>query len=90
MKAYLKRRPKKTIPRSKGHHRDWLNACKGGTPASANFDYTGPLTEFVLLGNVAQHIPDKKLTYDGKNMKVTNDTNANRYLNSPFREGWSL
>ena len=46
-------RPAKSLPRSKGHHRDWLNACKGGPPASANFEYGARLTEIVLLGNVA-------------------------------------
>ena len=47
MRAY--NRPPQTIPRVRGHHRDWIDACKGGAPASSNFDYGGPLTEMVLL-----------------------------------------
>ena len=45
--------PGQNAARSNGHHRDWLEACKGGKPASSNFEYGAKLTEFVLLGNVA-------------------------------------
>jgi len=46
--------PKKTIPRiEEGHVPSWIAACKGGKPASSNFDYSGPLTETVLMGNLA-------------------------------------
>jgi predicted dehydrogenase len=48
--------PPKTLPRSQGHHRDWVNACKGGAPAMANFDYAALLTEVVVLGNVALRV----------------------------------
>ena len=37
-------RPPQTLPRSKGHHRDWLDAIKGGPPSSANFEYAARLT----------------------------------------------
>ena len=47
------KRPEKTLPRVEGHHADWLQACKGGKPASSNFEYGARLCEFVLLGNVA-------------------------------------
>jgi len=87
MKEY--QRPHKTLLRSKGHHRDWLDACKGGKPATASFDYTGPLAEMVLLGNVAQRI-GKKIIWDGKNLKVTNIPEANKYVRSPYRTGWDL
>ena len=46
-------RPDKVLPRVQGHHADWLQACKGGTPASSNFEYGARLCEFVLLGVVA-------------------------------------
>ena len=46
-------RPAKTLPRVEGHHADWLQACKGGKPASSNFDYGSRLCEFIMLGNVA-------------------------------------
>ena len=45
-------RPPKTLPRSIGHHREWLEACKQGTPTRSSFDFAGPLTEAVLLGTV--------------------------------------
>ena len=51
MKEYGK--PPQKIDRSPGHHKEWIDACKGGKPARANFDWAGPLTEVVLLGNVA-------------------------------------
>ena len=47
------KRPEKTLPRVEGHHADWLQACKGGQPASGNFEYGARLCEFVMLGNVA-------------------------------------
>ena len=46
-------RPARTIPESIGHHREWLQACKTGGPTTCSFDYSGPLTESALLGNVA-------------------------------------
>ena len=89
-------KPPKVLPRSPGHHREWINACKGGEPAGSNFDVAGPLTEVVLLGNVAvrmgQQLYEKglKLYYDGPNMKVTNLPEANKYIRSEYRESWNL
>ncbi|MHC1764762.1 MAG: Gfo/Idh/MocA family protein [Verrucomicrobiia bacterium] len=82
-------RPEKTIPRSKGHHRDWLDACKGGKPASSNFEYGAKLTELVLLGNVALRV-GKKLHWDAANMKATNAPEADRYLKEEYRKGWEI
>lgn len=89
-------RPTRVLPRSPGHHKEWINACKGGQPAGSNFDVSGPLTEVVLLGNVAlrmgQQLYEKglKLYYDGPNMKVTNLPEANKYIHNEYREGWTL
>ncbi len=92
MKEY--KRPEKTLSRIKdgveGHERDWVRACKDGKPASSNFDYSGPLTESVVMGNLAMLNPGKKLDWDGKNMKVTNDDEANKYVRPNFREGWAI
>ncbi len=88
MKAY--ERPPKTIPRSKGHHKDWILACKGGKPASSNFDYGGPLTEMVLLGVLAISNQNRKLIYDVKNGRITNDAKADKYISPPFRDNWTL
>jgi len=88
------KRPPKTIPRVKGgqggHEQNWIDACKGGKPACSNFDYSGPFTEAVVMGNLAMRRLGKKLLWDGKNMKVTNDDEANRYVDEPRRKGWSL
>jgi len=88
MKAY--KLPAKTLPRSQGHHQDWILACKGGKPASSNFNYGGPLTEMVLLGVLAVRNQNRKLIWDVKNMRITNDQEANKYVNPPYRQGWTL
>lgn len=82
-------RPPKTLPRSNGHHRDWLDACKGGKPASSNFEYGARLTEVVLLGNVALRT-GKKLAWDAANMKATNAPEADQYLRESYRSGWEI
>ncbi len=87
MQAYT--RPPKILTRVSGHHRDWLNACKGQGKASNHFDYSGPLTEFVLMGNVALRAK-KPLDFDWKDMRVTNLPEANQYLNPGYREGRTL
>ena len=83
-------RPPKSIPRSPGHHAEWLNACKGAEPAKSNFDYAGPLTELVLLGNIALRFRHQKLCWDSENMKITNVPEANNYIHRQFRSGWTL
>ncbi len=87
MKAY--NRPPATLPRSRGHHRDWLDACKGGKPASSNFDYSGPMTEVILLGNVALRTRTK-LQWDGANMKASNCPEADKYIRPEYHNGWVL
>jgi len=94
MKEY--KRPAPSIPRSVGHHKEWVEACKGGKPAGSNFDYAGPMTEVILLGNVAVRMSLKTLEkglhleYDGPNMKITNLPEANEFMHRRYREGWSL
>jgi predicted dehydrogenase len=73
-----------------GHERDWVQACKGGKPASSNFEYSGPLSEMVLMGNLAVRYPNKRLLWDGLNMTVTNDEVANAYVKREYRDGWHL
>jgi len=87
MEAYTQ--PSPSIPRSDGHHAEWIEACKGGAPAVSNFDFAGPLTEMILLGCVALKM-DRKLEWDGENMVVTNEPEANRYVTREYREGWEL
>ena len=86
----------KTLPRSIGHYKEWIVACKGGQPAGANFDWAGPLAETVLLGNVAlrvslrQELTRKKLLWDPKAFRFTNSDDATKHLKRDYREGWSL
>ena len=91
MQAY--ERPPKIIERIPdgvgGHEKDWIRACKGGKPACSNFDYSGPLSETVLMGNLAIRSPGK-LEWDGQNIKVTNVPEANEYVHTQYRYGWSL
>ena len=88
------RPPRKTLARvpkgEAGHEQDWIRACKGGKPASSNFDYSGPLAEMVLMGNLAVRFPNRLLLWDGEKMQVTNDKNANAYVRREYREGWKL
>jgi predicted dehydrogenase len=73
-----------------GHEKDWVRACKGGKPASSIFDYSGPLSESVLMGNLAVRYPDRRLLWDGEKMHVTNDPKADAYVRRQYRQGWSL
>ncbi len=81
--------PDPTIPRVASHYADWLDACKNGTQASANFEYAGLLTEANHLGNVAYRV-GKKLQWDPVNMKATNAPEADRLIRCPYRDGWTL
>jgi hypothetical protein len=82
--------PEKTLPRVTGsHEQDWVRACKSGQPAGADFAYSGPLTETCLLGNVAKRL-DARIEWDAANLKVTNLPEANRYVRTEYRKGWSL
>jgi hypothetical protein len=82
--------PKPTIDRVDDHHRDWIQACKGGKPSSSNFDYGGPLTEMVLLGVIAMQIPDTKLLWDAEKMAFSNNDQASELVTPRFRDGWTL
>jgi len=87
MRAY--QRPTKIIPRVPGHHRDWLNGCLGKGQPSTHFDYSGPLTEFTLMGNVAIRA-NQKLDFDWKNMNITNVPEANQFLKPHYRDGRTI
>ena len=84
------KRPAKTLPRSIGHHQEWIAACKTGSATRSNFDFAGPLTEAVLLGSVCIHNGGQKLTWDSANLKITNDPDADKLLHYEYRKGWSL
>jgi hypothetical protein len=78
-------------PVREAHHwTQWAEACRGqGTP-SANFDYSGPLTEAVLLGSVAVRFPQATLEWNATDLRFTNVKEANQYLRRPYRDGWRV
>lgn len=70
------------------HWTEWAEACLGhGTP-SANFDYSGPLTETVLLGCIAVRFPKTTLEWNSAEMRITNVEEANRFVRRRYRAGW--
>ena len=79
--------PKPTIPDSIGHHREWIAACKTGSPTTCNFDYSGALAEAVVLGNVAYRC-GKKLLWDAASLKATGCPEADPYIRPEYRQGW--
>ncbi len=81
--------PAKSIPDSIGHHVEWIKACKEGSPTTCNFDYSGALTEAVLLGNVAYRV-GKPLEWDAQNLKATNCPAADQYISKAYRAGWEV
>jgi predicted dehydrogenase len=87
MQAY--KLPPKTLKRVGGIYRDFINSCKTGTPASSNFDYSGPMTEVILMGLIAMRT-EEKLYWDGPNMKVLNHELANSYIKPEYHNGWVL
>jgi predicted dehydrogenase len=102
--------PKPTLKRvPEGHHVQWVNACIAGYgkgETSSPFEYAGPFTESILMGNLAirswmmlnpkltgwgdKYLGRKKLIWDAKNMKVTNFDEANQFVKREYRDGWSL
>jgi hypothetical protein len=79
--------PPQTIPNSPGHYVEWIEACKGGKPSLANFDYAGRTTEANHLGNVAYRV-GKKLHWDAKRMKATNAPEADKFIRREYRKEW--
>jgi hypothetical protein len=87
-KDVQKDQPEK-VDRSRGHTEDWLLACRGGQAPWASFDYSGPLTEFNMLGNVATQFQGV-LEYDPLAGRILNNPEADKALGSECRQGWTL
>ncbi len=68
---------------------EWADACKGGRVPFSNFDYAGPVTELLLLGNIAT-LTGKPLEFDPVACKITNNEEADRAIRPVRREGWAL
>jgi len=82
-------KPKPFIKDSLGHHREWVEAIRLGGTTTCRFDYSGPLTETALLGNVAYRV-GKKLEWDFEKLRATNCPEADRFLQHQYRAGWKI
>jgi hypothetical protein len=83
------KRPAPSIPPSIGHHAEWVQAIKTGGSTTCNFDYSGALTEAVLLGTVAYR-SGQRVEWDAQNLKVTNAPDAQKFVHTKYRKGWTL
>jgi hypothetical protein len=82
-------RPVPTIKNSIGHHREWIEAIKNGGQTTCHFDYSGPLSETALLGNVAFRA-GKKLDWDWKTLRAANCPEADKFIQHKYRAGWKI
>jgi len=69
------------------HYTQWADACRGVGSTTSHFAYSGPLTEAVLLGTIAIRLPETKLEWDAKGLKITNSEKANGLLRKTYRKG---
>ena len=83
------KRPEPFIPKSIGHHAEWIYACKTGEPTTCNFQYAGWLTEANHLGNVAYRA-GQKLEWDSAQLRATNTRAADQFIRREYRKGWKL
>ena len=83
-------RHKPTLEPTNGHHRDWVDAIKGGMPASSNFDYATRLTEITLLGVLSLRMGGKKIYWDAENMKAKGMPEADQFIRETVRQGWEM
>lgn len=72
------------------HYHAWVDAALGGPKTTDNFDYAGPLTEAVQLGNVATRCPGVKLEWDAAALRIPNNSDAERLLTKQYRDGWKI
>ena len=80
-------RPEPSIPKSIGHYKEWVEACKTGGPTTCHFGYAGPLTETVLLGNVAYRT-GTPIEWDAEHLRIPNAPQAERFLRREYRAPW--
>ena len=72
-----------------GHHRDWLDAIKGGPAASSHFEYGAKLTEVTLLGILSLRT-GQRIEWDAAQLKATNAPDAAAIIREPCRQGWEI
>lgn len=72
------------------HYHAWVDSALNGTKTTDNFDYAGPLTETVQLGNVATRVPNVTLQWDAAALRIPNSPEADRLLTQKYRDGWTI
>ena len=82
-------RPEPIIAKSLGHHHEWTHAIRTGASTTCNFEYSGALSESVLLG-VASYRSGETIEWDAANLKVTNSPQAQQWIHKEYRKGWTL
>jgi predicted dehydrogenase len=88
--------PAPYIPSSPGHEQEWIRACKGGDPGGSDFEWAGPLTETVLLGNIVlrselkEKLSGEILLWDPEKFSFPNMREADKFLHTEYRKGWKL
>jgi len=78
------------VAKDLNHYHGFVDGCISGIQPSDGFDYAGPLTEAVLLGNIAQRFEDETLLWEPKSMIFKNRPEANKYVSRNYRSGWEI
>ncbi|HXY36743.1 MAG TPA: Gfo/Idh/MocA family oxidoreductase [Planctomycetaceae bacterium] len=85
--------PERFVPRCapgvSPHFKEWATACRGGAPATSNFNYSSRLTETMIMGNLALRA-GSRVEWDAKNQLVTNNPSANKFVKREYRTGYSV
>ena len=84
---YLKATPRLPCIEKQRRYRDWIRACKGGTPACSNLDYVAPITEVVMLGNRSLRT-GTRFEWAAKGMKAIGEPDAEPFIKPEYRDGW--
>jgi hypothetical protein len=85
----VKAGPPQTLPVANGHHREWVEACKGNGKTFSGFEIGGPLTELMQLLNLATLV-EGPVEYDALSGKVLNSKTASALVHRQYRKGWAL
>jgi predicted dehydrogenase len=80
----------KTMERSPGHYEEWVRGCRDGQRPAASFDYSGPMTETMLLGILSLRAPGTRLEWDAENQQIQNVPELNPFIHTEYRQGWTL
>jgi len=81
--------PPPTLPRTRDHHHEFIQACKGGPRTESHFDYAAKLTEGLLVGSLALRT-GKRIEWDAEKMQAVGCSEADRFIHPEFRQGWDI